>query len=60
MSLEVIKYENVSEWPIAEDNVLRGELELMGRLLSGYLSFGGQEKYFKSILQRRDQVQVED
>ena len=29
MSLEVIKYENVSEWPIAEDNVLGEKLELM-------------------------------
>ena len=37
MTLEVINYENVSEWPIAEDNVLGEKLELMeGEQMSIY------------------------
>ena len=30
MSLDVINYENVSEWPIAEDNVLVDSCERRG------------------------------
>ena len=49
MTLEVINYENVSEWPIAEDNVLGEKLELMeGEQMSIY-HFQGQQKYVKII-----------
>ena len=49
MSLDVINYENVSEWPIAEDNVLGEKLELMeGEQMSIY-HFQGQQKYVKII-----------